>query len=159
MQKHGGEVIPAEPLLGSCEHECKPNPTGFAPYPVQSAPDGEALAYTGLPFTLFEGADEYDSYVARRTASGWQTTGLIPTEPYGVTPLAFDPTLESDLRASTISSRFELQSTSTPASATSLPAPTPVYRTISELKLSYAGQTGNFSDVFFSANDALTSES
>jgi hypothetical protein len=155
-QKHGGEVLPAQPQHGSCGYECKPK--GLIA-PIQSSPDGEALSYGGLPFTPLEGADEYDAYVARRTAAGWQTTALIPSLPRGIRPLAFDQTLTTDLRAPEALNALELQSTSDPGSATALATGTRSYRAPSEFKLSYGGATADFSRVFFAANDALTTGS
>jgi hypothetical protein len=157
-QKNGGEVLPAAPVAGRCLYQCKPYAQGAARFPVQSSPDGEALAYTGLPFTPFEGADEYDSYVSRRTATGWRTTALIPSLPQGITPLAFDSTLTTDLRAPEGLNALELQDTSDPGSVSPL-AIGSRYRTPGALKLSYGGATADFSRVFFSANDALTTGS
>jgi len=62
-----------EGLGGSCFH-CTP---GWEKprMPMQSSPDGNALAYEGDPFAagLAGGANEYRS---RRSAGGWRTAGL-----------------------------------------------------------------------------------
>jgi hypothetical protein len=156
-QKHGGEVLPADPVVGSCLNECKPYAHGIAEYPVQSSPDGEALAYAGQPFEPGEGAVNYNSYVSRRTATGWQTTaGLIPALPLAVNELAFDSTLEQGL-LSEEEATLEIQDVAGPAARTSLVPEAPRHRTgANAFKLAYAGQSDDFSRVFFTANDALT---
>jgi hypothetical protein len=73
-----GEVYPPEPgprpgLGGTCT-ACIPG-WNKVKAPMQSTPDGSAVAYEGGPFAagLAAGAN---SYVARRGAGGWQTSGL-----------------------------------------------------------------------------------
>jgi DNA-binding beta-propeller fold protein YncE len=71
-----GEVIPPEPgsnLGGSCI-ECLPGQNKRA-MPMQTAPDGEAVAYEGQPFSggLAAGPNEY---ISERSASGWGTDSL-----------------------------------------------------------------------------------
>jgi len=155
-QKHGGEVIPAEPRTGSCR-ECKPNAFGIE-FPMQSSPDGEALAYEGQPFNPFEGAVNYDSYVSRRTASGWQSTALIPAlPPGGSSQVAFDSWLEQGLLSIGFSA-LELQPTSEPGVRTPLFTETPPNRTTGPdaFRVAYGGHSANFSRIFFAANDSLT---
>ncbi len=94
-EKSGGEVFPAEPSLGSC-FECKPpsgGQTSYALFPMQSAPDGESVAYMGYPFS--PGDPVFDSYVSRRTVTGWKTTILSPAlqENKIAGPVAFDSSL------------------------------------------------------------------
>ncbi len=157
-QKHGGEVVPAEPGVASCVEDretggCKPN-THAAALPMQSSPDGEALAFEGLPFNPAEGAVDYDSYVSRRTTSGWQTTALLPAQPpSGILQLAFDPGLNQGLLGLSKSS-LALQPTSQPGSLTPLVSEAP--NRGDELKLSYGGHSSDFSRIFFAANDSLT---
>jgi hypothetical protein len=167
-QKHGAEVLPAEPYVSSClrlsptsHGECKPNSFGNV-FPMQSSPDGEALAYEGQPFNPFEGAVDYDSYVSRRTASGWQTTALIPAQPpSGVSQLAFDAGLDQGLLSSpslgSERASLALQPTSQPGSLTPLLSEEPPNRT-SDFKLTYGGHSADFSRIFFTANDTLTEE-
>jgi hypothetical protein len=154
-QKHGGEVIPADPTIGSC-NECKPDPAGRT-FPMQSTPDGEALAYQGQPFTPFEGAINYDSYVARRTAAGWQSTALIPAlPPTGVSQVSFDAGLNQGLLS--LSARLSLQSTSRPGSLTPLLSKEPPNRSSFGFTITYGGHSADFSRVFFASNDTLTEE-
>lgn len=158
-QKNGGEVIPDQPQIGSCPLDCKPS--GLATYPVQSARDGEALAYMGQPFSPFEGTSAVDAYVSRRGASGWATAGLLPALPPGVRLLAFDGSLAHGLLgtcgSSVTCSALEVQDTAAPGSTTSLVSATND-RAAGELSLSYDGHSADFSRVFFSANDSLTRE-
>jgi hypothetical protein len=158
-QKHGGEVIPAEPQTGSCR-ECKPNAFGVV-FPMQSSPDGEALAYEGQPFNPFEGAVNYDSYVARRTASGWQSKALIPAlPPGGSRQVTFDSSLEQGL-LSVESSELELQpTTAEPGARTPLITETPPNRTTGPdaFRIAYGGHSADFTRQFFAANDSLTEE-
>ncbi len=97
-EKVGGEVFPADPFLGSC-HECKPpGGGGFSVhFPMESALDGESVAYMGYPFSA--GDPVLDSYLSRRTATGWQTTVLSPAlqENADAGPVALDPSLGSSL--------------------------------------------------------------
>ena len=160
-QKHGGEVIPAAPeIASSCPDNCKPNSLGYI-FPMQSSPDGEAVSYVGQPFTLFEGAVNYDSYVSRRTISGWQTTALIPALPVNkVRQNAFDSSLEQGLLSVEASGSepagLEFQATSAPGSTTSLLTGAPPDRSANEFHIAYGGDSVDFSRIFFAANDTLT---
>jgi hypothetical protein len=76
-QKAGGEVLPPQPfpdLGGSC-NECLPGTTLKLAMPMQSAPDGNTMAFEGEPFgpNLASGANEY---LSRREAGGWGTQSL-----------------------------------------------------------------------------------
>jgi hypothetical protein len=162
-QKHGGEVLPAEPNVSSCPSrsgivECKPKSFGNT-FPMQSSPDGEALVYEGQPFNPFEGAVEYDSYVSRRTSSGWQTTALIPAQPpSGVKQFAFDAGLDQGLLRLS-DSNLALQPTSQPGTLTPLLSEGPPNRTTTgpnAFTVNYGGHSADFSRVFFAANDTLT---
>ncbi len=75
-----GEVFPPDPtesLGSSCTIECLPGGILTTLMPMQSAPDGEAVAYEGQPFSggLAAGANEY---LARRapSPSGWGSQSL-----------------------------------------------------------------------------------
>jgi DNA-binding beta-propeller fold protein YncE len=74
--KKVGEVFAPDPtssLGGSCQ-DCLPGIDAEL-MPMQSAPDGEAVVYTGQPFgdDLASGANEY---LASRSAGGWGTEDL-----------------------------------------------------------------------------------
>jgi hypothetical protein len=172
-EKNGGEVYPANPQKASCGRECKPGVTSEA-FPMQSTADGEAVVYEGDPFSPSEGPVRDNQYIARRTASGWQTTLLSPIRQGGGEEQgfkAFDSGLTRTLlsqRAPSLSpeapgeySNLYTQSTTAPsvfdpllsAEAPNRPATGP-----EGLRLSYAGSSDDLSRVFFEANDALTGE-
>lgn len=153
-QKSGGEVIPAEPGVRSCMAECKPSSFGVI-FPMQSAPDGESLAYEGQAFNSSEGPTNYDSYLARRTDSGWENTGLIPALPLDVKQVAFDASLQRGMLTPANASQLEIQDTSDPSSTTPL-VTAAKYRPASGLRLSYGGHSADFSRQLFAANDSLT---
>jgi hypothetical protein len=174
-QKHGGEVIPADPTIASCE-ECKPasstNPGGF---PKQSAPGGDAVVYEGFPFSTTEGAAVYNQYISRRTASGWQTTILSPLLHDSANTLisayrAFDAELTEGLLSQGIPAlspdapaeypNLYTQPTATPIALSPLLGFAPPNRAEGNenLRLTYAGASADFSSLFFEANDALTGE-
>ena len=175
VQKNGGEVMPAEPSQASCGAECKP---GLAAnrFATQVAPDGEGIAYQGSPFSFNEGASEFDEYISKRSASGWQTTSLSP-------PLAGDGgaggfrafALSSDLSKSMVyvsnpaltpgapagyqdiyaqqtDNRFNLE----PLVQQEPPNRTP--EGPQAFQIGYAGGSPDLSRAFFSANAALTEE-
>ncbi|HTR74523.1 MAG TPA: hypothetical protein VMH33_04605 [Solirubrobacterales bacterium] len=150
--KLGGEVFPADSTVKSCYQECKPRPE-IGVFPIQSAPDGEAVSYTGEPFNPAEGAVSDESYVSRRTESGWQTSSLIPTLPLGRETLAFDSTLQTSLLGDEGGDVPELQDTSEPSSLTPL-----LSQALTEPKFTYAGGSADFSRLFFEANGTLTGE-
>ena len=78
-QKQGGEVFPADDNISSCQGECKPpGALTSSVFPMQSVPDGEAVSYMGYPFSSSEGASVFNSYISRRTPTGWQTTAMSP---------------------------------------------------------------------------------
>jgi hypothetical protein len=79
-----GEVIPPDPsryLGSSCAFECLPGENAQL-MPMQSDPDGEAVVFTGQPFSAgLSGAP--NEYLSRRSASGWDTRSLSPFETDG----------------------------------------------------------------------------
>jgi hypothetical protein len=177
-QKNGGEVIPADPETASCFF-CKPAAYGGANgYPMQSTPDGEAIVYEGFPFSFTEGAAKFNEYLARRTASGWQTTTLAPQLLGGDRASgykAFDPELTKgliDQNRPTLSpeapSEYDnlyAQPTASPSSLSPLLLSQPPNRLESSVDpsnggfgLTYAGASADLSRIFFEANDALTPE-
>jgi hypothetical protein len=176
-QKSSGEVIPAYPSFGSCARECKPAAfSGAGGFPMQSAPDGDAVVYEGFPFSTSEGAAIFNEYIARRTASGWQTTTLSPLLQSPLLPSgykAFDAELTQGVlyqQSPTLSSEalseyanLYAQPTASPFSLTPLLGSEPPNRTAgagssSNLNLTYAGASADLSRIFFEANDALTGE-
>ncbi|HET7484128.1 MAG TPA: hypothetical protein VFJ64_01980, partial [Solirubrobacterales bacterium] len=73
-----GEVFTPEPgpragMGGSCK-SCTPG-WNVNKAPMQSSPDGDAVAYEGDPFSTGL-PPEANSYVSRRTEAGWQTAAL-----------------------------------------------------------------------------------
>jgi len=177
--KNGGEVIPAQPSVGSCDrHECKPPgadiPEEFTP--MQSAPDGDTLAYMGQPFSASEGGAVFDSYISVRGARGWQTKTM--TQEPGGQVLTYDDQLGEGLlrgggnaqSATEAPAGYEdlfVQSAANPAALAplltramfeALPGhePRPPHRGPGQLKLTYGGHSGDYSAQYFTANDALT---
>ncbi|MGD9735523.1 MAG: hypothetical protein AB7V58_07950 [Solirubrobacterales bacterium] len=173
-QKNGGEVLPGEPLSASCGPECKPG-SAAKRFPVQVAPSGDGVSYQGQPFSLNQGAPEYDEYVATRTPSGWNTSSMSPPL-VGVPPvgtefeaLAFDSALSRGLTYATnqslvpsapagyrnlfsepVGNRFDLAPLLTVVPPNRLPTGGEPFR------MRYVGSSADLSRVFFEANDALT---
>jgi hypothetical protein len=77
-QKHGGQVIPADPVVSSCGY-CKPGRNLGAFFPRESSPDGDAVAYEGTPFAETGGGTVENEYISRRGEDGeWQTSNPTP---------------------------------------------------------------------------------
>jgi len=167
VDKQGGEVVPAYPLIGSC-YECKPG-TRFVSAPMQSAPNGESIVYDGTPFSPTEGAVGENSYYAQRTATGWQTTFLSPknlTEgnKQGYQGFSRDLTAGVLFRQENSPSEYypNLYARRTEPSAVFsrlipvTPPNRPPGHEFDGFRVAYAGASQDLSHVFFSANDALT---
>jgi hypothetical protein len=178
VEKHGGQVFPAEPLTSSCVGlECKPG-FAFNHFPMQSAPDGSSVVYEGDAFSFDEGAVIENSYISRRDSSGWQTVNLTPARLQSKGSggnggfLAFDADLSEALLGQT---RFPLvpeapagygnlylQPSVNPLALNPLLAEAPPNRSpgfgFNSLRLSYGGASADLSRIFFTANDALTEE-
>jgi hypothetical protein len=167
-QKNGGQVYPADPGNASCE-DCKPG-SNAGRFPMQSAPDGEEVAYEGSPFGEGAGA-EANSYVSHRTASGWQTSFPTPSNFRGRSGegyLAFSTDLAEGLIDQTQRSlapnapaeypNLYSQTASSPDTLRALLSAAPTGRTSRELSIRYAGASTDLSRVFFEANVALTPE-
>jgi hypothetical protein len=172
--KNGGQVVPAQPEISSCPVECKPRATSASERPMQSAPDGDAIVYEGTsPFFAGEGAISENEYIARRTASGWQTTSLVPAQTQQGAEngyVAFDKELTHGLLAQTAPALnpeapgeypdLYWQPMGAPSSLSPLLTQAPPDRLPGQgsetLALRYAGASADFSRVFFTANDALT---
>ncbi len=179
-QKHGGEVYPADAATFSyscgpteCNQRTKPG-TLATHLPMQSAPDGDALAYEGTSFAPGRGAVSENEYVSRRTAAGWQTvdpTPALSSSRHGTSYAAFSADLgealvvQEELRpvlSPQAPSEYEnIYSQSTEA-APFAPGPLigeePAVRSAGDFRVVYAGASADLSRVFFAADDALTSE-
>jgi hypothetical protein len=174
IDKNGGQVFPAEPLVSSCTTECKPGGIR-SHFPMQSAPDGEAVVYEGAAFSAGGGELE-NEYLSRRSPSGWQTTSLTPPlyqRSHAVDGyMAFDPGLTTGLfdqstpslspeAPSEFRNLYE-QSTSEPSVLRPLVVGEPPNRLPGtrpgDFEVEYAGASADLSRVFFAANDALTAE-
>lgn len=166
--KEGGEVFPLEPFVStpSCL-ECKPG--GFAyRYPVQSAPDGDRIAYQGEPFSSQSGTGNPNEYLSERTSEGWRTTALNPPllEQNSLAGArAFSADLERDVlgqRSPSLTpaaplgtANLYIQNTLSPSSLA------PILQSAGpnvgdQMKVTFAGASANLDHVFFSADDALT---
>jgi len=168
--KQGGQVYVADQRVGTCgEHECKPG-LGNG-HPMQSAPDGEAIAYGGAPFVQGQGSVAENEYISRRTPSGWQTVNLTPQLlSTGPGYQAFNPTRTQGVMAQVGASALSpeapsgmvnlySQATGDPSSINSFLAQEPPNRSgvgSNQFRLSFAGGSADFSRLFFAANDALT---
>ena len=171
-QKNGGQVFPADPRVNSCAIiECKPGHSHHQAFPLQSTPDGEAVAYEGTSFAPGEGATAEDEYVARRTGAGWQSTNLTPAKlQQGSGYRALDPLLQKAVleqsapslgdQAPSEYANIYTQPSAEPLTVTPLLVKAPPDRTSANgpehFALSYAGASADLSRVFFAANDALT---
>ena len=169
-EKNGGEVFPADPSLFSCLGlSCKPPGTIITSvFPMQSTPNGEAVAYMGYAFSGREGASVFNSYISRRTPGGWQTAAMSPNllATKGGEDMAFDQGLSlGTIRqvnpplspyAPAGYREIYLQDAGSPAALTPLLTSPPPHRGVNNFVLEYFGATADFSGQFFSANDGLT---
>lgn len=167
--KSGGEVFPPNPNVGSCHDICKPG-AGSNSFPMQSSPDGGKVVYEGSAFSFGGGAVRENEYFAERGLSGWNTLALSPElqgSGEGLGSKAFNSGLTEGiiyqglptLTASAPSEYFNLyrQPTGTPSVVNPMLLAAPPNRLPgSNLKLTYAGASADFSHIFFEANDALT---
>jgi hypothetical protein len=171
--KRAGEVFPINGTVGTCEPvptECKPGALGEK-YPRQVASDGESVVYEGSPFSMSGGAPVLDEYLSTRTGAGWTTVNLTPELLGGQFPNGykeFNPDLTESLILQgrptlTPSAPFGygnlyLQPTANPLALSSVLRVAPPNRTSGSngFNLTYGGSSGDFSRLFFAANDALT---
>lgn len=166
-QKHGGQVIPADPR----EDSAQPGQT-YDHFAMLSADDGNTIAYEGTPFGT-SGALIENEYVARRDpVTGWQTTGLSPAlysrgaAGYQALSRSLDVAVfqqgsESSIVAGGSAGYANLysQSTSNPLPLTPLlSSGTEFNRSGDEFAITFAATSADGSRVFFAANDALTPE-
>jgi hypothetical protein len=174
--KHGGQVLPADPLISSCSGECKPGLV-LQHFPMQSRPDGEAIVYEGMPFSPSEGAVIENEYLARRDEkAGWQTTNLTPPlllSKGGGGYKAFDAGLGEGVLEQQPSPSLSpeapsgypdlyLQPTAEPLALDPLLRFEAPHRLpgngFGSLRLAYVGASADLSHLFFSTNDALSEE-
>lgn len=174
--KDGGQVLPAEPTLNSCGlMDCKPG-GAYTHFPVQSAPNGNAIVYEGTPFGSGGAAIE-NEYIARRGAGGWTTTDLTPPvlQSKGIQGYKeFNDELDEAILEQTSPSLSPLapagyanlyrQSIASPLQLQPLLTTTPPNRAAgfggkgsNVFETTYAGSSDDFSHQIFEANDALTS--
>ncbi|HEX6667083.1 MAG TPA: hypothetical protein VF081_10870 [Solirubrobacterales bacterium] len=168
-QKNGGQVFPADSSFDSCGPiECKPGHYHHFPFPLQSTPEGDAVAYEGTSFGPSEGAKLENEYIARRSASGWQSTNPTPQllQP-GSGYKAFDPSLGVGVlvqptpvlspAAPEETANLYSQPSANPLALTPLVSALPPNRGPGQaFQIVYQGASADLSRVFFSANDALT---
>jgi hypothetical protein len=171
-QKNSGQVLPAEPGVGSCglEAECKPGST-YDHFPMQSAPNGEAVVFEGTSFALGTGVSQGNEYISRRDPTlGWQTVNLTPpmmqkegrgfkgvsesltTALFGQVGPALNPAAPPEYK------NLYTESTSSPFALTPLltAAPSRPATSTGHFEAIYAAATADFSRIFFEANDVLT---
>jgi hypothetical protein len=174
VQKHGGQVFPADPRVSSCGAvECKPGVT-YVHFPMQSAPGGDAVAYEGSAFGPGEGATVENEYVARRTGSGWRSVNLSPSlllsgaiqgykaldpaltravlDQFGPALAPGAPGEYEDFYSQPVAEPFALRSLLGEEAGLGLHRPATGMR----FEVRYAGASADLSRVFFEANDALT---
>ena len=169
VQKNGGEPIPLQPAIGSCG-DCKPGLAINNRFPVEVSPDGESLAYMSQPFRLNTGPTEYDQDIARRTTTGWETTGIGPPTARPGQPFAsfaLDPEMKRAIvyvnnpslapEAPIDYRNLFSQPTDNRLALEPFLKATPPNRDDEQFGLWYAGASTDLSRVFFEANDALTS--
>lgn len=170
-QKLGGQVFPADPSLSGCgpEAQCKPGEGGLR-FPMQSRPDGNAVAYEGASFSPDRGASDENQYVAYRDPdAGWQSVNPTPAELQGSGYRAIDSALKSSVLAQSgpqLSPQapagypnLYLQATDNPLAIEPMLSTPPPNRSATAsdgLQLRYAGASSDLSRVFFEANDVLT---
>ncbi|MGV1050350.1 MAG: hypothetical protein ACOYD4_17705, partial [Solirubrobacterales bacterium] len=170
-QKNGGQVLPADPSIGSCGADCKPGST-YDHFPMQSAPDGEAVVYEGTSFAPGTGVTLGNQYIAHRDpVSGWQTVNLSPAQlqKEGRGYQAFDEALSLGLlgqvgppltpAAPPAYKNLYTESTFSPFALSPLLTVAPPNRPASEsgsFEVRYAGASADLSRIYFAANDVLT---
>jgi hypothetical protein len=170
-QKHGGQVIPADPEVSSCRELCKPG-VFFTFFPMESSPDGEAVAYEGTPFAETGGGTVENEYISRRGEDGeWQTSNPTP-ELLNNTGKGFQ-SVSTGLDRAVISQAspalnpeapsecedLYAQVTGEPSSLVPLLKSQPPNRPCTgfgHFKIRFAGASEDGQRIFLEANDALT---
>jgi hypothetical protein len=171
-QKNGGQVLPADPGLQSCG-DCKPGAI-WDHFPMQSAPNGEAVVYEGTGFAPGVGVTRGNEYIARRDPNlGWQSVNLSPglMQLEGRGYKAFDGGLTEGLFGQTGPAlspaappeykNLYARATTSPFALAPLLTVAPPNRPATEsgaFEASFAGASADLSRVFLQANDVLTAE-
>jgi hypothetical protein len=172
-QKNSGQVLPAEPGIGSCGADCKPG-SSYDHFPMQSAPSGNSAVFEGTAFAPGTGVSLGNEYIARRDpVNGWQIVNLSPLQMQkegrgyqavgeallqallGQAGPALTPGAPTEFK------NFYVQSIPNPFALSSFLAAGPPNRPSSgegEFKVKYAGATPDLSIIFLAANDVLTAE-
>ena len=172
-QKQGGQVLPADPRISSCANvQCKPGAT-YQHFPMQSAPNGNAVAYEGTAFGT-GGALAENQYVSRRTDTGWETVNPTPPLLLGASQSGYR-SLSANLEDAVIGQPSPSLSPKAPPGYENLYAQ-PVAEPLElepfvkqappnrppegagGFEIRYAGASTDGSRIFFRANDALTEE-
>jgi hypothetical protein len=175
IEKNDGEVVPAYPEHGSCGVECKPG-ARFTLFPMQAAPEGNAVVYEGTPFSIGGGAIRENEYFSKRTSSGWQTTALSPaSEAYGSGQgyVGFSTDLSEGLLTQLSSivpsapseyPNVYSQPTGDPGDVSPLVTQAPPNRSPgtrvggNRFEVGFGGASADMSRIFIAADDALTGE-
>lgn len=163
--KQGGQVLPVS-------NEFAKDLPSYVFFAMQSAEDGNTVAYEGTPFSTAGGVVE-NEYVARRDpATGWHTVGLTPSimvrgsHSYD----GFDRSLNGSVFVDRLGridaldavagyANLYTQSTTNPLALTPLLTNgLPFNRSAAELIVKYAQVSADGSRIFFAVNDALTPE-
>ncbi len=175
-EKHGGQVLPADPTISSCGPiECKPG-SAYRHFPMQAAPSGNAIVYEGTAFSESGTAVIENEYIARRDPNtGWTTTNLTPPllqSKGGQGFKAFDAGLNEGVleqispalspEAPADYANLYRQPTLTPLSVDPFLTTAPPSRQpgngAGRFRVNYAGGSADLSRLFFEANDALVPE-
>jgi DNA-binding beta-propeller fold protein YncE len=174
--KGTGEVFEASAYLGVCPGDlvCLPGSKDTL-FPMQSAPDGNAVVYEGFPFAATGEAANENEYLAARGGTGWQTRDLSPAamqrqaaEKTGYKGFAADlsasvlyedePTLAPGAPAGY--QDLYLQHSGEPGALEPLVRTVPLERGqaktgANEFRVRFAGASADYSHVIFEANGAL----
>lgn len=148
-------------------------------HPAQSALDGNSVVFMSEnSFAGSPGSELPNAYLSSRTASGWQTKSLTPPSPRGTPPggsfvgYAFSPELSKvvikvtqPLTANAFGGVYNLYLSSpseggysliNAATPTVLPPASCVFCFQKTDVPTFAGASGNFSQIIFEADDSLT---
>ncbi len=151
------------------------NEGGYTYLPYKSSPNGDALAYIGMPSeedgSGREGGTRGEQYVARRATDGrWEATNVMPPSDEVSTIPAYQG-FSTDLSHGFLTTNAGVPLVpGTPAEHYHVPyvrdfetgayesllAARPPDRLASQFRTSFAGSSADFSHVLYAANDALT---
>ena len=164
-------MLPADPRISSCgEVKCKPGLT-YEHFPMQSAPDGNSVAYEGTAFGT-GGALGENQYLSQRTQAGWISANPTPAALLGASQSGYR-SFSSGLGQAVIGQPRPALSPQAPPGYENLYAQSiadplllepfikqaPPHRPptgAGRFEILYAGASADGSPVFFAANDALS---